>query len=249
MNVLFCLLKSESSSTYIELCNKDALGPAIDWATKNDGRQMFFDIRDMVYKELRKYVANIIRKCNFFSVTLDKVTVCGESFTFIVSYFFHQGRIHWLLNSLHLMKSTELDGRGSAKMLVESLIYSLNMTKFEIGKKLHHVTYDGVYAHTDKRIKGGGSLSLVDNLETVLSLSYGTISGTWDSGHKMQLAQADILLKDCRYTKLVKRIYNLMGNFKDHKKGIQFKEKAEAMNHPVLTNKATPHAHAEFAET
>ena len=73
-------MKSESANTYVELCNLLQLDPAIQWATKNDGKQMFFDIRDLVYEELRKYTTELIRKSNSFSVTLDKVTVCHEPY-------------------------------------------------------------------------------------------------------------------------------------------------------------------------
>ena len=137
------------------------------------------------------------------------------------------------------MTSKEMSGSGAANMIIEALMYSLNMTRVEIRQKLRHVTYDGVYALTEERVHGGGSLNLTLHLESQLQLNRGDISGTWDSGHKMQLAHGDVLLKDKSYSDCVKSIYNLMATFKD-KKGCMFKEKADALNHPILTNKLTP---------
>ena len=240
LNILFCLLNSESAETYVKLCDKDELTSNSQWATKNDGRQMFFEVRDLVYEELKKHISKLIEGTDFVSVTLDKVTVCGESYTVIVTYLFHAGKIHWFLNELHFMKSDELDGIGCARMLVRTLMASLNLTNAELGKKLRHIVYDGVYADKGERIHGGGTLNLVPRVEELLSLPVGTITGCWDAGHKMQLSIADVFLKDTQYKLCVQEMYRAMGLFKDQRAGMTFLEKAEELHHPILSNKSVP---------
>ena len=77
-------------------------------------------------------------------------------------------------------------------MLTTTLMQSLKITSEAIGRKLRHVVYDGVYADTLERVRGGGSLSLVGHLEEHLGLEPGTITGHWDSGHKMELVYSAI---------------------------------------------------------
>ena len=240
VNILFCLLNSESAQTYVKLCDKDEITSNSEWATKNDGRQMFFEVRDLVYEELKKNICTLIEATDFVSVTLDKVTVCGETYTVIITYLFNGGKIHWFLNELHFMKSDELDGPGCAKMLIKTLMYSLNLTKADLANKLRHIVYDGVYADTKERVAGGGSLNIVHHVETLLDLPEGTITGSWDAGHKMQLSLADVFLKDTQYKFCVGEMYRVMGLFKDHKSGMTFLEKAKDLNHPILSNKSVP---------
>ena len=48
-NVAFCMKISESSATFRKLCDKDQLNMPDSVATKNDGREIFFEVRDLVF--------------------------------------------------------------------------------------------------------------------------------------------------------------------------------------------------------
>ena len=137
-------------------------------------------------------VIEIISKVDLIAATLDKGTCCGVAYTVIVIYFWWEGTIHCVQNELKVITSTDGDGEGSAVMLALSLMNTLHLSKVSLSKKLCHLTYDGVYADSSERTRGGGGLSLVAHLEEFLLVELGTITGTWDAGHKMQLAFGDV---------------------------------------------------------
>ena len=125
-------------------------------------------------------------------------------------------------------------------MLCVSLMHTLGLLRKKLGMLLKHLTYDGVYASSQERVRGGGSLNLVKHVEVFLNFPSGSISGSWDSGHKIQLVLGDVLLKDRAYIADVRKMYKTMADFKDGKAGMLFKETADDLQHPVLTNKSTP---------
>ena len=47
-NAVYCVKNSHSSAQFRKLCDKDQLICDINVATKNDGRQMFFEIKDLI---------------------------------------------------------------------------------------------------------------------------------------------------------------------------------------------------------
>ena len=53
--------------------------------------------------------------------------------------------------------------QGCAEMVGNLLMLSLNLSKKEISQKFRHGTYNGVYAFSEDRDAGGGSLSLMDH--------------------------------------------------------------------------------------
>ena len=117
------------------------------------------------------------------SFTLDKVTVLKDPYTVLLTYFFHQGRIGCVLNSLHPMKSHEYSGETTAVMVGLDLMASLELTMEKIGRVFHH----GVYAAAEERVQGGGSLSLLKHFADWLGISEEELTGLWDMGHKLQL--------------------------------------------------------------
>ena len=52
---------------------------------------------------------------------------------------------------------------------------------------LVHFAYDGVYATTEERVAGGGSLNLVKFVAEDLGLEEGDLTGTWDVSHQLQI--------------------------------------------------------------
>ena len=48
------------------------------------------------------------------------------------------------LNEIHKMKTDDYDGPGSAKMVVETLIETMGLSKNELAKRCYHFVYDGV---------------------------------------------------------------------------------------------------------
>ena len=96
-------------------------------------------------------------------VSLDKVTVRHTPFTVLMTYFFFEGRIHVLLNSVHKMMESEYDGPGCVEMVGNLLMSSLTLTKNEVSQKFRHGTYDGVYASNEEEVAGSGSLSLMNH--------------------------------------------------------------------------------------
>ena len=55
--------------------------------------------------------------------------------------------------------------------------------------------YDGVYADSEERLMGGGSLELKKNVTKELNLNKNSITGNWDYSHNLQLVWADVLKK------------------------------------------------------
>ena len=239
-NVLYCLKNSESSVSFVKLCDKDELNEDITFATKNDGQEVFFQLRDVVFEKLTDQLVETLHNVNLLTVTLDKVTCVNVSYTVIVSYFFWEGRVRCVLNELKVMSSVDGDGEGSAIMLATALMQSLRLTKASLARILRHVVYDGVYADTSERVRGGGSLSLVAHLTAYLGLEPGVITGHWDSGHKMELAYCKIFKSDSAdpvIKKLVEdHVYAIMSTYRDGKDNVLFKELAEELLHPVIEN-------------
>ena len=116
-----CLLDLDGSLKFVRFNSfLESLLPQ-EFATKNDGRQIFFDIRDLVYAKIHDDIKKGFQNIKSATFSLDKVTVRRTSFTVIMSYFFSKGKIFVFLNSVHKMKYDDYDGSGSAAMLGECL--------------------------------------------------------------------------------------------------------------------------------
>ena len=94
-----------------------------------------------------------------------------------MSYFFHKGKIHVILNKLEILDSTQFDAYGTALMVVNTLMETLGVTKTKLSLILKHFTYDGVYATSEERTHGGGCLNLTKNVASILGLDDDAITG------------------------------------------------------------------------
>jgi hypothetical protein len=72
-------------------------------------------------------------------------------------------------------------------VLVESLKRTLGITTARLRRILKHLVYDGVYATKEQRTGGGGSLNLIHFVARVLGMPEGSITGTWDVSHFLQV--------------------------------------------------------------
>ena len=77
---------------------------------------------------------------------------------------FWKGQLKVFLNDLFVMSTENLDGPGAAKMLCDCLMQTLGLGKEELAEKLEHIVFDGVYADTADRVRGGGSLIFEFNI-------------------------------------------------------------------------------------
>ena len=70
---------------------------------------------------------------------------------------------------------------------------TLGWNKEQLHDRLHHISYDGVYASSFERGEHvGGGLSLANHIAEYLGLDEGQISSNWDLGHKLELMMADV---------------------------------------------------------
>ena len=82
--------------------------------------------------------------------------------------------------------------------------------------RLVHITYDGVFADAEDRVRGGGSLSLRSHVRAELGQEAGSISGDWDAAHNMQLTWSDLIKK---HDKIMKVAECYFGKMKERKLG------------------------------
>lgn len=125
-----------------------------DFPTKNDGRENYFLIRDIIFHKLSENIKARFKNVEHACFTLDKVTVRRTPFTVLMTYFFYEGKIHVLLNSVHKMREEDYDGKGAAEMVGKVLMSTLDLSKDDVGRKYRHATYDGVYASPEERVAG-----------------------------------------------------------------------------------------------
>jgi hypothetical protein len=208
-----------------------------DFPTKNDGRQMYFKIREMFFERLTNAVKKKFKDVKNACFTLDKVTVRRTPFTVIMTYFFSEGRIHVLLNSVHKMKVDEYSGCGSAEMVGSVLMSSLGLSKEEVADKFRHGTYDGVYATTEERVAGGGSLSLMHHFAAWCDIPKEQFTGHWDVGHKLQLVYGTALKKNKEVSSFLSTMEKIM-QMCQGKEGLLFHQVASELKAAVLTDKS-----------
>ena len=171
------------------------------------------------------------------SATLDKVTVQRVSYTVLLTYFFSEGKIHVLLNSLMVMKSDEYDSEGTARAVARELAETLGISKIRLGEILLHFAYDGVYARTEERVGGGGSLNLTKYVALELGLEDGDLTGTWDAGHQLQIIWSKGLKANPKILEVVQTVFDAMSDFSLGKSATIFTERAKDLKCLVLTPK------------
>ncbi|CAB4042513.1 Hypothetical predicted protein [Paramuricea clavata] len=82
-NAIYCFRTSGSSYDFVRLNNKDELTAEVfgESATKNDGREQFFELRNIVFDKLSDYIKRLFQTLKTASFSLDKVTVGGVPYT------------------------------------------------------------------------------------------------------------------------------------------------------------------------
>jgi hypothetical protein len=60
-----------------------------------------------------------------------------------MTYFFHNGKIHVLLNKLQKLKSDDYSAIKTAEMVVSVLKETLGLTDTQLARILRHFVYDG----------------------------------------------------------------------------------------------------------
>ena len=73
------------------------------------------------------------------------------------------------------MQERDYDGPGTAAMVVKVMKETTGWSRPQLANRLVHMTYDGVFAETEERMRGGGSLSLRPPTCTELGLEPGSI--------------------------------------------------------------------------
>ena len=66
------------------------------------------------------------------------MTVQSRSFTVLLTYFFYEGKIYCLLNSLLKMGEDNYNSAGTARMIVSEMSKALGITRTQPSKKLLH---------------------------------------------------------------------------------------------------------------
>ena len=174
-NAAYCLLTGGSSKDFVRLNSKDCLAPGLNTATKNDGKQEFFSYRDIFFLKLSEGVKILFKEeIKSFSVTLDKITVQRIPYCAVLTYFFWEGRISILLNSVHRMKSDQADSNETAQMVITILTETLGLSLSALKSKCHHFSYDGVYCTREERTTNNG-LTLTDFFVELLGLEKGDV--------------------------------------------------------------------------
>lgn len=130
---MFCLLNGGSATDYAKLNSKDEITDE-NFPTKNDGKETFFELREIIFEQLTDTIKEHFKTVKNASFSLDKVTVRNISYTVLVTYFFHDGKLRAVLNSIHQMKSDEYDADSTAKMIGKDLMVTL-------GEKKHHLIF------------------------------------------------------------------------------------------------------------
>ena len=59
------------------------------------------------------------------TVTLDKVSVQRTSYTVILTFFFHKGKVHIIFTKFARLSTEEYDADGTADMLINTLVETL----------------------------------------------------------------------------------------------------------------------------
>ena len=108
----------------------------------------------------------------------------------LLTFFFHEGKIYVLLNKLITLDSNSYNSSGTAALVVTQLRETLNLLRTRLGGVLVHFAYDGVFASSEERVDGGGCLELVAMVEDELGLERGSLTGTWDHAHQLQVMQS-----------------------------------------------------------
>ena len=73
-------------------------------------------------------------------------------------------------------------------------------------------------------------------METELGMDPGTLSGTWDFAHQLQIIWKNALREHPTMEELIQLIFSAMGEYRLGKSSTLFKEQAKELGYLVLTN-------------
>ena len=178
-NLILCYKRSWSSEDFMALNDLQHLTPGMEVAVKNCSSTSFFRVRDIVMEVLTEKFQKLFQiEIENFCITLDKVTIFNTSFTILCTYYFMDGCIYIIHNELFVMDVDDYCSEGCARKVVEVLCRTLGISSARVAKALRHATYDGVYATTEERTGGGGSLNLIHWLCWTFLLTASRANGT-----------------------------------------------------------------------
>ena len=129
-----------SADDFLRLVNFTHLIPDVMKSQKNNSRNTFFELRDDCFEVVTNRVHNIFKSDQIteLSAILDKVTVQSRSYTVLLTFFFVNGKIYCLLNSLLKMGEDDYEIAGTARMVVAEMRKTLGITRTQLAKKLLH---------------------------------------------------------------------------------------------------------------
>lgn len=133
-----------SSEDFLRDIDFTHLLPGILKSQKNNSKHAFFELRADSFEVVTDQVHTLFTsdEISELSATLDKVTVQHRSFTVLLTFFFHLGRIYCLLNSLIKMNEEDYDAVGTAVMVVANLRETLGLTRTKLANKLLHFRFE-----------------------------------------------------------------------------------------------------------
>jgi hypothetical protein len=107
---------------------------------KNDSLNAFYEIQDDSFEIVSEEIKTLFSsgKVTELAATLDKVTINHTSFTVLITFFFYEGRIFCCLNKLVSMTVDSYDARGTAHMVVTSLMETMGLTRTRLATLLTH---------------------------------------------------------------------------------------------------------------
>ena len=239
LNVLHCLKHGQSSIDFLALNNLDHL-TSNSAAVKNNSKAAFFEIRDIIYEVVTEKIHFLFNNPGLImniSVSLDKVTVFNIPYLAVCTYYFFGGRLRVLINGLIIMEEDDYSGQGTAEVVGKFLMETLGISKSRLSLILRHMPYDGVYATTAQRTAGGGSLNLIRWMEMFLGVEEGSITGTWDISHLMQIVFRCGLLENVSIKAALDFYVDVMGEHRVGKQAVIFSRFAAEEGALVVTNK------------
>jgi hypothetical protein len=95
----------------------------------------------------------------------------------------------------------------------------------------------GVYASPDQRVAGGGCLDLTTMVAEELGLEAGSITGTWDFAHSLQIVWKNALGEHETVEELISLVFQTMDDYRVGKASTVFRDRAAELGHLVLSNK------------
>ena len=111
---------------------------------KNNSRCAFFELRDDCFEVVTGLVQNLFKsgKVTELAATLDKVTVQHRSYTVLLTFFFFEGKIYNLLNSLLKMGEEDYDSSGTARLVINNMMVTLGLTRTQLARLQLHFRCD-----------------------------------------------------------------------------------------------------------